>query len=89
MDEQEISHEELLLYKKQQLETFDSADIHTLIYDTITSTDLLIESYNIAKDLTQSEAMNLLTIMKLRECLSDVGVWIEHTYNLEDTDDEL
>jgi hypothetical protein len=60
-----------------------------LIYDTITSTDLLIESYNIAKDLSQSEAMNLLTIMKLRECLSDVSVWIEHSYNLEETDDEL
>jgi hypothetical protein len=71
------------------LKTFDSADIHSLIYDTITSTDLLIESYNIAKDLTQSEAMNLLTIMKLRECLSDVSVWIEHSYNHEEIDDEL
>ena len=71
------------------MKTFDSADIHSLIYDTITSTDLLIESYNIAKDLSQSEAMNLLTIMKLRECLSDVSVWIEHSYNHEETDDEL
>lgn len=89
MDEQELSHQDLMLIKKQQIETFDPNDIHMMIYDTITSTDLLIESYNIAKDLSQSEAMNLLTIMKLRECLSDVDVWLEQKFNLEDTDDEL
>jgi hypothetical protein len=89
MDEQELSHQDLMLIKKHQIETFDSNDIHMMIYDTITSTDLLIESYNIAKDLSQSEAMNLLTIMKLRECLSDVDVWLEQKFNLEDTEDEL
>lgn len=88
--ENELTPEEIIQQIKEYEESVKNLPIEelmTMMENAITSTDLILEGYNLVTNISEGHGIAVAGILKLRETILAIMDWLEFNLIEEDTED--